>query len=52
MVDTFSSFKDGGEKIEYLKKLLNNSEMYEIMALGMKETNVPYVRTLYMDYIH
>lgn len=25
--------------------------MYEIMAMGMKETAVPYVRTLYIDFI-
>ena len=52
MVDTFASFKSSSEKVEVLKKMLYDSQMYEIMTMGMKLTSVPYVRTLYIDYIH
>lgn len=51
MVDLFKSFKDNEQSVDKLKTLVENSQMYEIMAMGMKQTSVPYVRTLYIDFI-
>lgn len=52
MVDIFASFKGGNEKVELLKQMLVEAEMYEIMGMGMRETPVAYVRTQYIDFIH
>lgn len=34
-----------------MQALIDNSNLFKIMGKGMKETKVPYVRTLYIDFI-
>lgn len=51
MVELFSAFKGKEDKVEILKKVVEDAELYETMAMGMKDTTVPYVRTLYIDFL-
>lgn len=51
MTDLLISFKGNESKIVKLKELFNSSNIYKVMGKGMKETKVPYVRTLYIDFI-
>jgi hypothetical protein len=34
-----------------IKNLIEESEVYETMSMGMKDTSIPYVRTLYIDFL-
>jgi uncharacterized protein (UPF0248 family) len=51
MVELFGAFKNKEEETGGLKKLVEDVELYETISMGMKDTNIPYVRTLYIDFL-